>query len=362
MNVKAQLVRKIATCAAAVVVAASCIPAAEAATPTDVVGSSVPTTFTDDGSDSYTITAADAQGSGMSVAELQALYDEETAYLSEDDAAFQGALSKTGATTQSAATKAGVGVPALTQADIDAEQAFLNSAEPADDDVWEDATEVVSGTGGGEGGGYNGGDVPVVIKPPSKLIIVKPPTSTTNGGCSGCGGGGGGGGSWGGYKCLPKTGDYCWHGQKYMKYGRKAIAYANSHTGFFERYPVPFPTTYGGRLRNKNHTVYVVRYLDKWGNAKTWKFGITSIPDYTKRARVGKALCNAQIPSTKNGTAFAKAGSCYYTWVGVTAQDNGWRRARYLEASLILWYSRKGGGNISTYVHACPPGQAKSCR
>jgi len=334
------------------VVGGACVPQVATAAPTTATDVP-PTKFTDDGSDSYKVTAQDAQDSGMTVAELQALYDEETSYLGEDDAAFQGTLKKTGLSPQAAADQAGADVPDLTQADKDAEQALLNAPDPADDDVWEDSTKVASGSGGGVGGGYNGGDVAVLIKPtPGKVTPPHVTLVTPNSGA----------GSGGGYKCLPTTGDYCWHGQKYMKYGRGALAYANSHTGYLQRYPVPFPTTYGGRLRNRNHTVYVVRYIDWSGNAKTWKFGITSLPDYRTRAKVGKFYCNLQVPSVINGTGDGKPGSCYYTWIGVTAQDNGWRRGRYLEASLILWYSRKGGGNIGKYLHVCPPGQAASCR
>lgn len=105
-----------------------------------------------------------------------------------------------------------------------------------------------------------------------------------------------------------------------------------------------------------------MRYTDKSGNAKTWKVGITSLPNYGTCAEVGKAKCNAQIPAVVNGTVNAKPGSCYYTWIGVTTQDNGWRREFYLEASLILWYSREGGGNIGKHIHVCPPEQAGSCR
>lgn len=121
-----------------------------------------------------------------------------------------------------------------------------------------------------------------------------------------------------------------------------------------QRRPVPFPTVAALLSRNNhkgNYIIYVVQYRKRGSNdaLKTWKYGITRVNPWQRRANVGRDICLA---------TFAGSMECPVDWIAVTGwgppvakpktRKGPYFYARFGEASLALKYRDKKG--------SCPPG------
>lgn len=159
-----------------------------------------------------------------------------------------------------------------------------------------------------------------------------------------------------GWPCIPGNMWYCYRTNTGRKNSVAAMNYAHAHTSATSRYFVPFSRMDGGgRLRNRHHYVYVIYYKMTNGKKRTWKYGITSQNPFTKRTNRQVSVCNVFIHDSLHVTDVAN-GSCTAQWIALTSTNNGWGKARWLEASLVLAYVRKNSGR------QCPPGQLLSCR